>query len=202
MGTKFTSLLLDDGEGVKVTWVITVVGNGKSRSMDVDKSPRADVAMVTMELAADRVDVSIKNISESELGGGCEREPEREVGVTDDRGVVLCKSEGSGVGKILTSVVIGRLASEEVGVAVSSSGTALLEERGSRNSGTLDVNRSTDDWVSVELVGVVSDGVERGRLGNVVGEETPPDCNDVIGNKTSVVSTIRKSLVSLASVKT
>ena len=36
----------------------------------------------------------------------------------------------------LSSVVIGRL--EEVGVAVSLSGTLLLEESGSRNNGTLD----------------------------------------------------------------
>ena len=43
------------------------------------------------------------------------------------------------VGKALTSVVIGRLASEEVGVAVSSSEGALLEEKGSRNRGTVDV---------------------------------------------------------------
>ena len=41
---------------------------------------------------------------------------------------------------ILTSVVIGRLSTEEEAIVdASSSGTLLLEERGSRNSGTLDV---------------------------------------------------------------
>ena len=41
---------------------------------------------------------------------------------------------------ILTSIVIGRLDTDEEGVdvAASSSGILLLEERGSRNSGILD----------------------------------------------------------------
>lgn len=41
---------------------------------------------------------------------------------------------------ILTSIVIGRLDTDEEGVdvAASLSGILLLEERGSRNSGTLD----------------------------------------------------------------
>ena len=70
MGTKVTSLLLDEGESVKVTCVVPTVGNGTSRSMDVDKSPGGDVTMATMELSAERVDVSIKNTSESaELEG-------------------------------------------------------------------------------------------------------------------------------------
>ena len=38
--------------------------------MDVCKSSNAEVAMVMNELVADRVDVSIKNTSESELEGG------------------------------------------------------------------------------------------------------------------------------------
>ena len=45
------------------------------------------------------------------------------------------------MGTILASVVIGRLATteEEMDVAVTSAGTLLLEKRGSRNIGTLDV---------------------------------------------------------------
>ena len=86
VSSKVNSLLLDEGVGAKVDWVV-VVGKGMTRSMDVDKSSGAEVAMVTMELLGDRVDVSIKNTSESELGGGCKGELEREVGVADGRGI-------------------------------------------------------------------------------------------------------------------
>ncbi len=55
LGAKVSSLLLDDGVGTKV--VVVVVGKGMSKSMDVDTSSIAKVAMVTMELAADRIDV-------------------------------------------------------------------------------------------------------------------------------------------------
>ena len=41
--------------GTKVD--VMVVGKGMSRSMDVDKSSIAEVAMVMMELVRDRVDV-------------------------------------------------------------------------------------------------------------------------------------------------
>jgi hypothetical protein len=66
------------------------------------------------------------------------------VGVAGGRGVVSAGmlwriDDGGGVGTTLSSVMIGRLDIEEVGVAVSSSGTLLLKERGSRNNGTLDV---------------------------------------------------------------
>ena len=55
VGAKVSSLLLDDGVGTKVD--VTVVGKGMSRFMDVDKLSIAEVAMVTMELVTDRVDV-------------------------------------------------------------------------------------------------------------------------------------------------
>ena len=87
MGAKVKSLLLDEGVGAKVDWIaVVVVVKGISRSMDVDKSSGAEVAMVTMELVKGRVtvDISIKNTSESELGGG---ETEGEVGVADGRDI-------------------------------------------------------------------------------------------------------------------
>ena len=86
VGAKVNSLLLDEGVGAKVDRVV-VVGKGMTRSMDVDKSSGAEVAMVTMELPGDRVDISVKNTSESELGGDCKGELEREVGVADGRGI-------------------------------------------------------------------------------------------------------------------
>ena len=55
VGAKVSSLLIDDGVGTKVD--VMVVGKGMSRATDVDKSSIAEVAMVTMELVTDRVDV-------------------------------------------------------------------------------------------------------------------------------------------------
>jgi hypothetical protein len=56
VGAKVSSLLLDEGVGTKVAWVV-VVGKGMSRFMDVDTSSIAEVAMVTMKLVEDRIDV-------------------------------------------------------------------------------------------------------------------------------------------------
>ena len=91
VGAKVRSLL---DKVVDATVTSVVKGKGKSSSMDVVKTSIAVVAMATNGLVAGirRVDVSIKNRSESELEGGSIGEVadgDIEVGVVDGRGICV-----------------------------------------------------------------------------------------------------------------